>query len=232
MKKYLVLVLGLILVLSICCFACAEEDYSYLNPNCPFEIRNGIRFGMTVDAVNTLENNQLQEDIAISTYDEMYDTTWSTEVALGGLDGYELNYHFKNDSLVAIEYFFKYPKAYSQKNYREYSMNDIFNLQSYLDSISLVCEAVEKKYGPMTTDMSNETEYQYIWKITYDNCMCGVKIEVAVEANSKGGLWCNRVTYTPYDYQKVLDRIEENRQKQINEYEEKQRNIEDTFDSI
>lgn len=225
MKKYLVFVIGLILALSISCFACAEEDYSYLNPNCPFEIRNGIKFGMTLEEVQSRENNELNNEFSALASLSGYDT-WSTNVALGGLEGYELNYQFKNNTLVAIEYFFEYPRVFSfaLANAGLYSMNDYNEFSPWIENISIIKEAMESKYGPMSEDKSNRYEEHYVWNITYDNCLCGVDISVASEYNpyiDEGGLWCNRITYTSHDYQSDIDALMEH-----------QKNIKDTSNDL
>lgn len=217
MKQFFIFVLGLILAISISCFAGAEEDYSYLNPNCPFEIRNGIKFGMTLEEVQERENNELKN----GGYD-----TWSTDVTLGGLEGYELNYQFINNTLVEIEYFFEYPRVFSfaNANAGRYSMNDYNEFSTWIENISIVKEAMESKYGAISEDKSDRYEEHYVWNIIYDNCLCGVDISVANEYNpyiDEGGLWCNRITYTSHDYQSDIDALKEH-----------QKNVKDTSDNL
>jgi len=226
MKRKIACLLSMVLLLSIFSYASAENAYSFLDPNCPFEIRNGVKFGMTLDEVNRREENKLENDpLALLAMMSGLDT-WSTEVSLGGLDGYELNYQFRDNILVAIEYFFKYPRVFSYELAQAgmYSTNDYNEFKPWIENVSIIKEAMENKYGAMTENKSDSYEEQYIWNIIYADCLCGVDISVASEYNpyiDEGGLWCNRITYTPHDYQSDIDALEE-----------RQKNIKDTSDNL
>jgi hypothetical protein len=175
---------------------------------CPFSVRNNIRFGMSPEEVEAAEDAVLQERYSIYDDEDMYELP--TPLSLGGLDGYVLRYGFTDNVLTRIEYFFEYPEVFSIEyaNSGYYSYNKMMEFKEWMGNVDIIRQSLETKYGAITEDDSSSIEYSYVWNVIYDDCLCGVDISLAAEYNpyiGVGGVWCNRVTYTPHDYQADID---------------------------
>lgn len=207
MKKRVICSLCAFLMV-VAMFACAEtEDASWLDADCPFEVRNGIKFGMSLEEVEAIEGVELIK----GEYDDTY--TYPSTVELGGLEGYVIEYSFVEERLYKLEYLFEFPETWNMEEaLAGRGSNDCL---IWIDNMSTLLEAMTSKYGDYSRDVSPVEGLGSIWNIAYDYdvSLVGVDITVVMDFNpyvetssgSTGAFLRNRVTYEAHNYQADID---------------------------
>jgi len=202
MKKIISLVLiSMLLLLGV---GYAESiDTSWLDAECPFEVRNGLKFGMSLEEVQTIEGVELVAGEKVYTYPET--------VELGGLEGYVIEYTFENNRLVKLEYLFEHPEKWSIEDVMTRLGADDF--MSWMDNSGTLIEAMTAKYGECTNSVAGDDGMGSSWNVVYDNSLVGVDIEVMMDYDAYeysdfgvfGTFTRNRVTYEAHNYQADID---------------------------
>jgi len=226
-----------VFILAITTAVAEQEDYNWLEQDCPFEIRNGIKFGMTIEEVQAVEGVKLVESTGFlvdpKTNDIVFDNVTVYEVpnpiSLGGIDEYIATYTFIYNKLYKIEYLFDYPEAFNINDLPHENYKTIKEWQSWIENVSTITESMVSKYGEYSADESTTKDIKYIWQIIYDTSLIGVDITVAAEYNpymksshgTSGCLWRNSITYVPHNYQDDID-----------EYNAQQGLLKDTADNL
>lgn len=142
MKRWISCFIILVIVMSTCSTALAEE----------FEVRNGIRFGMTVSEVKLAEGNQhlLRSDWKKEKYNNSLRYWYLT---LAGIDGSSLKYTFdlESDLLCEIVYSFE---ADTTNNSQQHVMNQLSAL--YTDLLAKYGEPLHNCDGDYFASCTDE----------------------------------------------------------------------------